>query len=188
MDFIQTSNKQLDKFGAGEHGFSGGNPSGGVSATFMSPEWCDDVQQELINVIKAAGIAPAAATRNQLLLALRSAGVFQTPPTGDRTTKAATTAMFGTEFAASLAVPGYQRLPSGLIIQWGIWSSHATPGNAVAVAFPLAFPTAIRSLVVSASANTTAQHSAWFTNETVTGFDGRATTVGNSCRYIALGN
>lgn len=66
MDFIQTSNKQVDKFGAGKHGFSAGNPAGGVAATFMSPEFCDDLMMELINVIEGAGLAAAAATRTQV--------------------------------------------------------------------------------------------------------------------------
>lgn len=91
MDYIQTSNKQIDKFGAGAHGFSPGNPTGGVPATFCSPEFFDDLMMEVINVIKAASLVPAAATRNQLLLALRAAGVFQTPPQFDNGTKAATT-------------------------------------------------------------------------------------------------
>lgn len=92
MDFIQSSNKQVDKFGPGKHGFSAGNPAGGVLATFLTPDWCDDIQQELINLLDAGGIVPAAATRNQLLLALRAAGVFTTPAQFDNTTKAATTA------------------------------------------------------------------------------------------------
>lgn len=65
MDFIQTSNKQVDKFGAGKHGFSAGTP--GVSlATFMSNEWCDSVQQELVNVIEGAGVAVSGAALTQV--------------------------------------------------------------------------------------------------------------------------
>lgn len=40
---------------------------------------------------------------------------------------------------ASLSAPGYQKLPSGLIIQWGTTSSIAQ-GATVSVTFPIAFP------------------------------------------------
>lgn len=70
MDFIQTSNKQVDKFGAGKHGFSAGNPVGGVLATYLSNLWCDGVQQEIINVIEGAGLTPSGAALNQLLSAI----------------------------------------------------------------------------------------------------------------------
>ncbi len=66
MDVIQTSNKQVDKHGPGLHGFSPGNPGSGQPATFFSNLWADDVQQEIINTMAAAGIAPAAATPTQL--------------------------------------------------------------------------------------------------------------------------
>lgn len=71
MDFIQTANKQVDKFGVGKHGFSAGNPAGGVLATLLSNSWCDGVQQELINVIEGAGIAPNGAVLNQVKQAVK---------------------------------------------------------------------------------------------------------------------
>lgn len=72
MDFIQSSNKQVDKFGPGRHGFSGGNPSGGILATFMTPEFCDDVMMELINLIEGGGVTPTAGQRNQALLSVQA--------------------------------------------------------------------------------------------------------------------
>lgn len=71
MDYIQSSNKQEDKFGVGEHGFSAGNPTGGVPATFFTPDWSDAVQQELINTVKAGGVVPAAGVLTQLRQALK---------------------------------------------------------------------------------------------------------------------
>ena len=41
----------------------------------------------------------------------------------------------------SLAATGYQRLPGGLILQWGTGTSNA--GGDLAITFPLAFPTAL---------------------------------------------
>lgn len=46
---------------------------------------------------------------------------------------------------ASLAAPGYQRLPSGLIVQWG--TATASPAGTFNN-FPIAFPTACRSVVL----------------------------------------
>lgn len=60
------------------------------------------------------------------------------PTSGDRTNKIATMAMFTNEFVASFAANGYQKLPSGLIIQWG--SYVAAAGDGTARTFPIAFP------------------------------------------------
>lgn len=45
-----------------------------------------------------------------------------------------------TQFGSSLASPGYQRLPSGLIIQWGSSTSSGTTGGNVSFTYPVAFP------------------------------------------------
>ena len=50
----------------------------------------------------------------------------------------------------SLAVPGHQTLPSGLILQWG---SGSGAGADPAIAFSIPFPTACLSLVASARLN-----------------------------------
>jgi hypothetical protein len=47
----------------------------------------------------------------------------------------------------SLAASGYQKLPSGLIIQWG--SSTTAGSGTVAVTYPVAFPTGTLKVVVS---------------------------------------
>lgn len=46
-------------------------------------------------------------------------------------------------FGASLTGAGYQKLPSGLIAQWGIWSNSGTTLTSypVNITFPIAFPT-----------------------------------------------
>ncbi|MET3461297.1 hypothetical protein [Variovorax atrisoli] len=71
MDFIQTSNKQVDKFGPGKHGFSAGNPGLGVLATYLSNLWCDMLQQEIVNVVEAAGLTANPAVMTQLLQAIK---------------------------------------------------------------------------------------------------------------------
>lgn len=62
------------------------------------------------------------------------------PTAGTRSQALATMQMFADEFVASLVANGYQKLPSGLIIQWGsVASSNA---GAVVVTLPVAFPNA----------------------------------------------
>jgi hypothetical protein len=46
------------------------------------------------------------------------------------------------EFTASKTENGYQKLPSGLIIQWGKYSGALTSDSSYAVNLPIAFPTA----------------------------------------------
>ncbi|HEF4743292.1 TPA: hypothetical protein SAO08_003144 [Burkholderia multivorans] len=59
-------------------------------------------------------------------------------------------------FASSLASSGYQKLPSGLLIQWGITAGIPAASTGTTT-FPIAFPTALRSVVAtySNSSNTT---------------------------------
>jgi hypothetical protein len=89
---------------------------------------------------------------------------------------------------ASLTTNGYQKLPSGLIIQWGSWTSSGTAGNPIAVTFPIAFPNNRFSLsTVMYGASTTTQ-SAWADTPTLAGFNGRASTISVACNYIVIGN
>ena len=63
-----------------------------------------------------------------------------TPTAGDNSTKVATTAFVNQ--ASSLSANGYQKLPSGLIIQWGTVTANASASN-----LPIAFPNAAFSAV-----------------------------------------
>jgi hypothetical protein len=59
---------------------------------------------------------------------------------------------FAAVFGANLAVTGYQKLPSGLIVQWG----SITISAATAVTFPITFPNGLYSLNLSNSMNSAA--------------------------------
>lgn len=48
---INTDTKVTDLQGAGLHGFTNGDPPSGVAATQLSDEWCNNVQQEINDVI-----------------------------------------------------------------------------------------------------------------------------------------
>lgn len=53
--------------------------------------------------------------------------------------------LLATNWTSSIAGRGYQKLPTGLVIQWGQESLSA---NGQTYSFPLTWPTACRSLVV----------------------------------------
>ena len=78
-----------------------------------------------------------------------------TPATGDNSKKLATTeyvlnTLAGPLFASSVS-GGYQKLPSGLIIQWGVIGQGGTAGTKIG-SFPIAFPNS--ATVMAASATT----------------------------------
>lgn len=52
--------------------FTNGNPASGVAATIVDADWLNMVQQELINVVVAAGLTPSKTTYNQILAAIRA--------------------------------------------------------------------------------------------------------------------
>lgn len=95
------------------------------------------------------------------------------------------------DFGAVMQRPGYQKLPSGLIIQWGTTPASSSSAG-VATTFPLPFPNQcwIVDVQVSASSNgfmasmeaisTTGFTSSMYSNNTT-----RASGV--TCYYIAIG-
>ncbi len=72
--------------------FASPSALGGIPATVPGYEWFNSVQEEICAIIAAAGVTLDIANTGQLLTALRSAGVFQTPAQFDASTKAATMA------------------------------------------------------------------------------------------------
>jgi hypothetical protein len=71
-----------------------------------------------------------------------SAGKLRASTTSSGVASAATLL---SEFNATLSVAGTQKLPSGLILQWG----QTTTPNAIFVPFNIAFPTACFAVVLS---------------------------------------
>ncbi|MFP1739794.1 gp53-like domain-containing protein [Lonsdalea quercina] len=176
MHRIDTSTAQVDKFGAGKNGFTRGNPQTGTLATQCDDDYFDALQEEICAPIEAAGLSLEKGNRGQLLTALR------------RLFPAASA------FGASLAGAGWQKLPSGLIIQWGIVSG--TSGK-ISGTYPIAFPNAVLQVVASLADKTsgiTAGISLYVNNETFSdksvltmlpiGSDGVGSTA---VRFIAIG-
>jgi hypothetical protein len=74
MHRIDTPTAQKDKFGAGKNGFTRGNPQTGTPATDLDDDYFDMLQEELVGVVEASGIALDKTKRNQLLEALLRLG------------------------------------------------------------------------------------------------------------------
>ncbi len=72
MHRIDTSTAQVDKFGAGKNGFTGGNPQTGELPTALDADYFDTLQEELAGVIEAAGITLNKATNSQLTAAIKA--------------------------------------------------------------------------------------------------------------------
>ncbi|WP_168401085.1 gp53-like domain-containing protein [Erwinia amylovora] len=121
--------------------WTNGNVAGGVSPTIMDAGWFNAVQDELINVLALAGITPDQTDSMQVAKALKRTFVpyssFEMIQSGSNGSNS-----------------GYQKLPSGLIIQWisanGINSTGTT-------ALPIVFPNAtLFAIVTDAVANSSA--------------------------------
>ncbi|WP_200286522.1 hypothetical protein [Pantoea ananatis] len=71
MHRIDTPTAQVDKFGPGKNGFTGGNPQTGELPTALNADFFDSIQEELCAPVEAAGLAVDKANRGQLLAALK---------------------------------------------------------------------------------------------------------------------
>lgn len=65
--------------------FTEGSPAGGIPATSVTADWLNDLQEEVCNVVEAAGINLQKGNRTQLLTALQggfggNVAVFASPP------------------------------------------------------------------------------------------------------------
>ncbi len=171
MHRIDTKTAQKDKFGAGKNGFTRGNPQTGTPATDLDDDYFDMLQEELCSVVEASGASLEKARHDQLLTALRALLLSRKNPFGDiKSDGTVKTALENLDlgeaakrnvgngqnqipdmaaFASSLSSTGFQKLPSGLIIQWGIVSGASN----YTVTYPVTFPS--RSLALLAVPHTT---------------------------------
>lgn len=102
------------------------------------------------------------------------------------------TLKYADEFSASLAGNGYQKLPSGLIIQWG-QTGNIVAGGSQAISFPVAFTTSVYSMAFANAyatgvASITASIGATFSGALV-GFTAynQGTANNNAAGWIAIG-
>ncbi len=50
--------------------FTDGDPVGGIQATVVTDDWLNDIQEELMSILVAAGVTPVKGTQNQVLKSL----------------------------------------------------------------------------------------------------------------------
>ena len=142
-----------------------GNPGLGVQGSAVPAAAIEHSMREIVYVITAAGLTPNPAVLTQLhqaIAALIAANVAPDASTtvkgivelttnsealdGSDSTRAVTSAALAS--SKSYTTDGYQKLPGGLILQWGRKNSVSAPGSA-AVTFPVAFPTAVRGILLT---------------------------------------
>ncbi|EES3894564.1 phage tail protein [Escherichia coli] len=83
MHRIDTKTAQKDKFGAGQNGFTRGNPQTGTPATDLDDDYFDMLQEELCSVVEASGASLEKGRHDQLLTALRALLLSRKNPFGD---------------------------------------------------------------------------------------------------------
>ncbi|MFH0418574.1 hypothetical protein [Escherichia coli] len=214
MHRIDTKTAQKDKFGAGKNGFTRGNPQTGTPATDLDDDYFDMLQEELCSVVEASGASLEKGRHDQLLTALRALLLSRKNPFGDiKSDGSVKTALenlglgeaakrnVGTgenqvpdmnNFGNSLTANGYQKLPGGMIIQWGSFSVSPTGGSVgtVDITLPVAFPAACRSVNALISTNDPSARSVGFdigsTNRTKIRFTYTSATT-NSIYWMAVG-
>ncbi|WP_212669264.1 hypothetical protein [Yersinia intermedia] len=70
MHRIDTSTAQIDKFGAGKNGFTGGNPQTGELPTALDNDYFDAIQEELAKIIETTGVTLDKSKHDQIITAL----------------------------------------------------------------------------------------------------------------------
>jgi hypothetical protein len=86
-----------------------------------------------------------------------------------------------TNLLSSISANGWQRLPSGLIMQWG-----TVVGSSTTVTFPIAFTTACFSVVATGQDTPTVTRIAAVSSITTTSFLLSLSAFGTAC-WIAMG-
>ncbi|EXB25973.1 hypothetical protein J537_2291 [Acinetobacter baumannii 1437282] len=71
MERINTINARSDVNGVGKKGFHDNADISGQDATYISPEWCNHVQEEIANVIEGFGEALNPAQKNQVYMIVK---------------------------------------------------------------------------------------------------------------------
>lgn len=167
MHRIDTSTAQKDKFGRGKNGFTRGNPQTGTPATQLDYSYCDAIQEEIANVIESAGTKLDKSRHDQLYFSIQKlidAGVIgnylPASTTGDDKFNVCVETNFRkrpkfdnsslialNDFESRHSTNGYQKLPSGLIIQW--CSGVTNSSGALSLTLPIAFPHRLFNVVVA---------------------------------------
>lgn len=102
-------------------------------------------------------------------LALFAGSTAPNQAAGTRGTAVATMNSFASEFVANLSGSGYQKLPSGLIIQWASVALPSAANTSTTVAWPIQFPSAILAAAFTPDCNSAASFSLSLVDRTASG-------------------
>ena len=91
--------------------------------------------------------------------------------------------LLSTDWTNSQAATGYQKLPSGVIVQWGSWNGGAAASGTNS--FPLTFPNGVFSMIFGTSSNGTAGYGAPISNSQYNW--NRNSGSSNSGTWVAFG-
>lgn len=168
--------------------FTSGNPGLGVPATVPGPYWFHMVTEEIRNVILQASLVPDHENVMQLSEAIQVMILNSLAPEASETVKgiieiatdaeaqlftalkAIDGAKLNTAFKGSnqsLAASGYQKLPGGLILQWGADVAGASP---ITETYPIAFPNAVLYVGIMATDTSVNNYAALHGLPTLTNF------------------
>lgn len=109
------------------------------------------------------------------------------PATGVRSNALATMQKFADEFGASLFGNGYQKLPSGLIIQWGGTGVIPGPGG-LNITFPVAFPNVCFAVFATAAGLPSSPLGVYGITKTSFGIDFYSGSDSANAFWFAIGN
>lgn len=210
MHRIDTPSATVDKR------FTNGSPAGGVPATTVTAEWLNDIQENLAAVVEGAGIPLEKGEFSQVFTAIQQlisealgASVQPSSETAQGIIRIAT-ALQAQELASDslaltpkklndafkganqqLAANGIQKLPGGLILQWGVGLSGT--GAGASIPYNVAFPNAVFAVGPTLVENPTSyfeQVQAWSTtlaSFTAGGVHSGSTAYAVNFRWFAFG-
>ena len=133
--------------------FTDGDPVAGIQATMVTDDWANDIQEELMSLLTAAGISPIKGTQNQVLAALRtlSPGVVGTlrnarmsvPAPSATATFTADQVIVGASLSgAAYRLNSFSRLLNLSIVGAGGMDVGAAPINGFVSVYAIYHPTA----------------------------------------------
>ncbi|EOA5550550.1 hypothetical protein ACQJMQ_004141 [Escherichia coli] len=145
--------------------YTDGSVAGGIAATRLRAAAFNAMQEELAHIVESAGLALDINDMTQVLKAIQKLTLSRANPFADiksdgaaAISTALTNLGLGTaakravgtganqipdmsSFQSILSTHGYQRLPGGIIIQWGL--APAPVGVASQKSYPITFPNAV---------------------------------------------
>lgn len=114
--------------------YTNGNVAQGIPPTIINAEMLNTFQREMVNVVEGSGIDLDSLDDGQLLKSIKRININQLP--------------------SSLASRGYQKLPTGLIMQWGAEQTGTSAGQPKTINYPIEFIDHVYSVTLTRTSST----------------------------------